>query len=323
MNLEFHYYTIFLLCRDAGFSDADSHIIAYSSQYIDNNLSSIRVDTGNGIYETIPTQNYGWWDDYFPKHVYVPFHFFPGDTEYEGSRRRDGRKNPYNCTPGSPRVKELLLAGLKTRNLYRVGIALHTYVDSWAHQNFSGQEDSWNVIRNDSFIPGIGHAQVLGSPDNFDETWQDTRLTGGYETVVNGDRFFEAARMVYKYLCTYNKRGFEDHDNEIQRLGLLARGPNREERILDYIIEEDIVRYDKYEWYLAAVQDKQAYDDKDGFVAYDKLLWLKDAFLHRTALQKKPVRQAKEDFYDSHLYKWTESARDHLREAQGILKDLK
>ncbi|MBN1410750.1 MAG: hypothetical protein JW969_07880 [Spirochaetales bacterium] len=322
MNLEFHYYTIYLLCKEAGFDDSESHIIAYSSQYIDNNLSSIRVETGKGIYETIPTQNYGWWDDYFPKNVYIPFHFFPGDTEYEGSRRKDGRKNPLNTTPGSARVKELLITGLKTRNPYRVGIALHTYADSWAHQNFSGYEENWNVVRNDSLIPGIGHAQVLTSPDGFTGTWQDSRLTNGYESVDNKTRFLEAARMIYKYLSTYNRKGFDDHENVIQRLGLLTRGDSREERILNYIIEEDIIKYDKYEWYREAVYDNEAYDDGNGFVGYDKVQWLKDAFLYRTALSRKPVKKAREDFYSSHYYQWSEAAREHLKAAKNIVKDL-
>ena len=47
-------------------------------------------------------------------------------------------------------VKKLLIEGLKTRNLYRVGIAIHTYTDSWAHQNFSGLDEEWNTTESSS-----------------------------------------------------------------------------------------------------------------------------------------------------------------------------
>jgi hypothetical protein len=328
MNLEFHYYMVYILCKEAGFSETESQIISYSSQFVDNNLISRQIKTGSTIYETIPTQNYGWWDNYYVKNVYIPFHFFPGDTDDQKTRRRDGKINRLNCSPGSSRVKKLLIEGLKTRNLYRVGIAIHTYADSWAHQNFSGADEEWNSVDPNSFIPHIGHAQVLTKPDGFHGTWNDPRLVPGNSAIRNSDRFLEAARMIYKYLRTYNRHGFEDHDVVVEKLkwisGIESHLPSStQDRIYSYIIDENVLKYDKYEWYREAVYDNEmSYNDADGFVGYDKLLWLKDALLFRTQLSRKPVYKARDGFSTTHYYKWNEAAKAHLKAAQSILRDV-
>ena len=327
MNIEFHYYIIYILCRNAGFSEEESYIVAYSSQYIDNNFVSYKINLGSQIYETIPTQNYGWWNEYYPKNVYVPFHFFPGDTDYQGARRRDHKKNPLSCTPNSSRVKELLIRSLKTRNLYRVGIGLHTYADSWAHQNFSGFSEAWNEVDQGSMIPSMGHAQVLGTPDIIAGFWTDPRLEPGLDKISNEQRFLEAARKIYKYLCTYNRQDFDDHDFVIDRITRLltgyGRSTTREERIANYIIEADIIQYNKFEWINSAVYNIDTSSEAaDGFAAYDKLLWLKDALLYKSELSKKPLLTPKENFSDSHWYRWNEAAREHLKDAKDILKDL-
>ncbi|MBN2440801.1 MAG: hypothetical protein JXJ04_05630 [Spirochaetales bacterium] len=328
MNLEFHYYIIYFLCKEAGFEETESQIISYSSQYVDNNLISRRIKTGSTMYITIPTQNYGWWDDYFPKNVYIPFHFFPGDTDGNGTRRRDGKKNSLSCSPGSSRVRQLLTTGLKTRNLYRVGIALHTYADSWAHQNFSGIDEEWNCTDQNSLIPHIGHAQVLTKPDDIMNKWEDSRLINGNNRIFNADRFLKAAQMIYKFLRTYNKLGFSDHDVVIEKLKWMTGVDNylpstTKDRINSYIIDEDVLQYDKYEWYREALYDNEINrEDTDGFVGYDKLAWLKDALLHRTKLAEKPLFTARDDFYKSHYYKWNEAAKAHLAAAKLILPEI-
>ncbi|MBN2534969.1 MAG: hypothetical protein JXB88_18955 [Spirochaetales bacterium] len=326
MNLEFHYYILYILCKEAGFSETESRIISYSSQYVDNNLISRQIKTENTVYETIPTQNYGWWDDYNLKNVFIPFHFFPGDMDYPGARRRDGKTNKFNCSPGSSRVKQLLITALKTLDPYRIGIALHTYADSWAHQNFSGMDEDWNTTDPSSFIPHIGHAQMMKKPDDFRGTWEDMRLVDN--KISNSERFLKAARMIYKYLRTHNRFGFDDHDVVIEKIKWVSGIDNHlpsstQDRIFSYIIDENILKYDKYEWYREAVYDNDIdYDDADGLVGYDKILWLKDALLYKTQLSQRPVLKARDGFFDTHYYRWNEAAKAHLNTAKTILKDL-
>lgn len=325
MNVEFHYYVVYHLARKAGVSDHDAWVMAYSSQHVDASTVSYTVRTPNGDYRTAVTQDYGWWDESFPRTVYVPFHFFPGDPAHAGARRADRTVNPLNTTPGSPNVKALLLDALRSRDLYRVGIGLHTYADSWAHQNFTGVLEDWNTVDSSLPIPSIGHAQALTSPDRIGLAWEDPRLEPAERSIRNWERQREAARMVYRYLATYNKRGLEDTDWVIDELFELL-SPQRDsrdgnERILDLIISQDLRRYERREWLEAAVvvEPGALGGTESEQSGYDKLLWLKDAALHRTALFRKKPLAARDGFAASHLYRWNEAAKAHLEAAWRIL----
>lgn len=326
MNVEFHYYVIHFLASQAGTPEDLAKIIAYSSQYVDNNIVAYAIDTGTEIYQTTVTQNYGWWDASFPRNVYLPFHFFPGGNDTSSQTRIDGRRNPLNCIPNSPGVKELLIRALKTRNPYRVGIGLHTFADSWAHQNFSGALEDWNTLAEESPIPSIGHAQALTTPDDFTATWTDPRLTYPASHVDNRVRFRQAATKIYKYLCVFNRRPFDDADNIVQRLISEYISPANEkslqERLLDFVIEADIPEYDRREWIQESVIIGNEPLDEELFSGYSKLLWLTDALLYRTRLLERNRLTARSYFYKSHLYYWNEAAKAHLRDAHAICSQL-
>ncbi|MEW5817042.1 MAG: DUF6765 family protein [Spirochaetota bacterium] len=326
MNIEFHYYVINFLCKYAGLSESETTIISYSSQMVDTSIISYTIDTGRGFYKSLTTQNYGFWDEYFPKNVYIPFHFFPGDIEETAAVRKDGGKNPLSCTSNSKAVKELLINALRTRNPYRVGIALHTFSDSWAHQNFSGTLEDWNIIEENYIIPSIGHAQALTSPDQFSNIWTDPRLIPESSQVHNRGRFLAAAGKIYKYLCTYNQRAFDDAPAILLRLqeivGSEGREKPMEERVLDFIIEEDIVKYDRRTWLEEALLLKDMPSDDQMFEGYSKLLWLKNAVFYRSSLIKDKPIKSKEGFFKSDFYYWNEAAREHLNTAKEILRNL-
>jgi hypothetical protein len=326
MNQEFHYYTIHFLATQAGFSRDDAYVLAYSSQYLDNSLVSYSVQTERGYYNTLVTHHFGFWNKRQEEDVWIPFHFFPGDETWEPARRADGRTNPYNVTPNSRRVKQYLVDALRTRNLYRIGIALHTYADSWAHQNFSGRNEEWNRIEESSLIPPIGHAQALASPDNIDAVWEDIRLLKPHRRISNRDRFFSAARKIYAYLCTFNRRSFEDWELVLGKLeelvGRPGSGKTGKERVLDFIIDQDIPEYRRNEWKGQAFFLNDATGDEDIGSTYDKFLWLRNEVLHETKLvEKRPVR-AQNDFYRSHLYNWNEAAIAQRAAAVAILGEL-
>lgn len=328
MNLEFHYYILYILCKEAGIEADDCITIAYSSQYVDNNIVEQQINLDGSIYKTIVTHNYGWWSDWFPKNVYIPFHFFPGNINHIGAKRKDGGVNPYNCTPGSSRVSLLLERAFRTNNLYRIGIGIHTYADSWAHQNFSGLNESWNTLSGDSIIPSVGHAEVISQPDAMTGRWLDQRLVAKNQYIENQQRFMEAARYIFMYLCQYSKKPAGNWQWISKRLKQLI-GPydendkNRENRIFDYIVEEDLLKYNKYEWIRDAVYS-DAYESlfEDSVKNYDKFNWIKDTLFYKTSVLERPVLNPKPDIKNSHFYKWHEAAKAHLAEARIILQDL-
>lgn len=327
MNIEFHYYILHILLLKAGFNETDAYTVAYSSQFVDDSIIAQTITLPENEYHGIITQNYGWWGDWYPKNVYIPFHFFPGDIDYSPAQRKDGRANMYNTTPGSVQVVELLQEAFKTGNLYRIGIALHTYADSWAHQNFSGLNEEWNEIKA-TLIPNVGHAEVLNAPDIITNTWNDPRLLPEYENINNRQRFLEAAKNIYEKLCSYTGKSPANADSVIMQIDHLVGSDENsalriKERIYDYILAEDLMEYNRHEWLEQALH----YNAHDIFSLeeldeYNALEWIKDSILYSGALHKRPRLLPKPDFYTSHWYQWNEAAKAHLECARKILNGL-
>ncbi len=328
MNIEFHYYLVYILAKYAGLDELDCITTAYSSQYVDNNLVAHVIQIDGREIKTIVTHNYGWWSDWYPRHVYIPFHFFPGDLTHYGARRRDGRTNRLNCTPGGAFVTELLQRALASKDFYRIGIALHTFADSWAHQNFSGEKDDWNGLGQDIPVPKVGHAEALSQPDKITGRWIDERLDGEYAYIDNRTRFLEAASQIYEKLTRFSGKRPDDWERIRDRLKALI-GPydesdsRQKDRISGYILEEELLEYNKYDWIRAAVvTDGNEGVWEDSFKHYDKFNWFKDQVLYKTGMFKKPPWRARTGFFESKYFLWQEAAKTHLREAGEILKGI-
>lgn len=327
MNIEFHYYTIYFLAKRAGIPDKDCFVIAKSSEYVDHNLFSLTISTPNGIFKTKPTQNYGFWDDSFPRDVYIPFHFFPAGKDQGESNRLNGEKNHFNCAANSANVKKLLIHALNTKNLYRIGIALHTFADSFAHQNFSGKLEKWNALSGANIIPAIGHAQALTKPDNPALLWTDPRLKKEHKKVNNYHRYLQAVQKVYRYLCLFSGKDYSDEEFVLERYKeLMARGSSKKqgkERILDYIIEESIPEYIRSDWVENALTDFADIKDEKMYAGYSRLLWLRDSLLYKNSILTPKQFTARRNFYSSHFYNWHIAAVEHQTCAWEILEELK
>ncbi len=325
MNEEFHYYVIAMLARRAGFAGAEADTLAYASQYVDHALVAYQV-RGNGVeYETAVTHHFGFWDRGQEDRVWLPFHFMPGDPQRAAERRFDRAYNPLAVTANGPRARTLLISALKSRDLMRIGIALHTFADTYAHENFTGRNESFNRFDPNSPLPPIGHAHAGRSPDRLDTVWEDPRLVPEHRRVSNRERFFAAAKKTYRYLATYQQRDFSDEELVLGELEMIVGPPGAErpaeERILDFIIREDIAQYRRNEWKGEAVELDEATGDEEITGAMDKYLWLKDEITRRTGVGRRPVR-AKTGFYRSKYYRWHEAAKAHRTEALRLLDDL-
>ena len=328
MNVEFHYYTVYYLATAAGMSDDDACVLAYSSQYLDNALVAYEVSHERGTYVTQVTHHFGFWDRSQEWDVWIPFHFFPSGDRLS-RHRRDGAANPLDVRPDGPLVKQLLIGALRSRDLYRIGIALHTYADSWAHEHWSGRNEAWNRVDPSSPLPPIGHAQALRDPDSLNAVWADPRLEPPYDRVDNRARFLAAAARIYRYLATYTGRGFADEAFVIDRLSTImgAPGTPSDERIADFVIECGMEQYSRRRWRIAAFAPPggwtSRWDSSDIESTVDKLHWLRDEMLHKTRLiAREPVR-ANPGFFSSHLYRWDQAAIVQRRAALEILKPIR
>ncbi|QLA17497.1 DUF6765 family protein [Desulfolutivibrio sulfoxidireducens] len=204
MDIEFHYHMTYLIAAKAGYAPNDAAVIAYACQFTDDNIHSYVIDEDNPAtrYENYYSQTY---DITKPKaelfRVYCVFHFLPGDPMSKSTDRVDGLMHWLNTTPASANAVGMLTQALDSGDLYRLGIACHTYADTFAHQNFIGFNSVFNSLKNlfSSITPNIGHAEAVHKPDRAGKVWEDTRLLS--PQVVNKARFLDAARSLFLHLA--------------------------------------------------------------------------------------------------------------------------
>jgi|GEM_PF-641114 len=355
MNTTFHYYVAYYICKQAGFSDKDSEIIAYSCAYVDHCYFPYNIKTKKDSFKSANTTFYlnESKDEAKLQATLLSYHFFPGDYNYEGARRKDKKMNWTNTTPNSEPVKELFIEALKSKNLYRIGIALHTFMDSYAHQNFSGMLNKWNELDNGiKFFKPRGHSQILWIPDDyFAPLWIDDRLEDDINVISNKTRFQKAMTQSYKFLCIYNKLNYNKSDIvwwELEDLLLTCSSKDEdEEKNIGQIINSSIINKikEKVSYYPDSQLEKnnkiiEKLTLKYKINHFDNTKWEKEAFAYDENIENKLLKninhnlrrfiptinfiecRAKENFYDSDFYKWSISAVEHKNEAAKIIRNI-
>jgi hypothetical protein len=293
MEKDFHYYLVHAMAVLTGTAHADT--VAYASQFVDDNNEGgfiiddapaafpQRIRAGRGWYCPVMTQSLSprSLERSVQENVYVPFHFVPGDSTV----RINGKTNPRSVTPDSTLARTILDAALASGDPYRLGIALHTYADTWSHQNFSGIREDWNAVYPwynifKSLAPNIGHAEVGRVADILSETWTDFRLKLKAD---NRERGLQAAEKIYRALrrATQSGPAWKDIRADVRR-----------------IIE--CADYDRRAGLSIALAKEQ------GAVvpAYNKSLWIDEALDRRGG---RIVMRA--DFAGTHWYRFNEAAR--------------
>jgi hypothetical protein len=320
MNAEFHYYAVCFLCLRAGLPERRSVDIAFASQYVDNAILAYEIDDGGGTFSTEVTQNYVFWDEATLRDIYLPFHFVPGDPARASAERADGAASRWAVTPDSPLAKELLVAALRTGDDFRIGIALHAYADTWAHQHFSGRVEAGNSLDPSSPLPPAGHLQALRAPDDASGSWVDPRLKAPLSRVDNAERFRGAARKIYRYLRTYLRMGFDDEDLHLDELAAAwKRYPgDMKARLASVTVDLGVPPYDKRGYLASAgIAEEEAEDSR--FAGYDKLAWARAELSRRSGLGSGSRRVAGRGLYrDSALHRWNEAAREHRELALSL-----
>ncbi|OGT97421.1 MAG: hypothetical protein A2079_01760, partial [Geobacteraceae bacterium GWC2_48_7] len=155
-------------------------------------------------------------------------HFLPGNGDSEGNPDHLGKFiNKLICLPDSPIAKDMVKAAISDKHkpygLHRLGIAMHVYADTWAHQQFAGVLHKVNNVDNakesgktnifidlpsfledvlDEAIPPLGHGRANVLPDMPFLTWQYTNGRGEKIVRNNTTDFCKAADM----MCIAMKR---------------------------------------------------------------------------------------------------------------------
>jgi hypothetical protein len=320
MNVEFHYYCLYYLSRQAGLDDRFSGLLAASSQYVDASTFPLSFSTPKKELNITVTQNYVFWDEAVRRDIYLPFHFLPGGQSDGTVAPASGRNNPYTVRPNGDIAKGLLIQAFKEKDPYLMGIALHSFADTWAHQNFSGLVEEGNSITTDSSLlrlPPAGHLQALTQPDEPDRIWYDPRLPEHERQINNAQRFIQAGRKIYRYLCIFNNKPYTDEELVMDSMQSIWAGKSREGRLADYTILWDLAPWEARDWQIEAGASSRPSLFAD-IKNYDKLAWARSEFL-KTLGEKPPSYQVDSTFYSSKLYHWHEAAIEHRKRALHAL----
>lgn len=257
MQIDFHHAVTYVTARIAGFTHDEASVIAYSAQYVDDAISSGAIVFSNAAlytrissaHKSLDLQNL---DDVENHLVWVPFHFLPGNGGLPAGQVPEGTFiNRLICRPDSPPAREMVLAAYQTREkpnaLYRLGIAMHVYADTWAHQGFAGVLHDVNQVDDaediggsgvsdgglqplldgilEHTVPPLGHGRANVFPDMPFLAWRYTNGWGQKVTRDNEQIFCEAADALCRAMQEYRRlrdvnvavTGIGDKDKETLR----------------------------------------------------------------------------------------------------------
>lgn len=307
MEKDFHYDVIYALAKLTEIERPE--IIAYASQYVDDNSDEQflieggsefpeKLKTNDGYYYPVMTQCRiaARMSSFVQKHVFVAFHFIPGDNHVT----IQGRRNSFCATPNSRNTRTLLLKALERNDPYLIGIALHALGDSWSHQNFTGLREDWNSLawRSDGLtpvVPNIGHSEAGKAPDIISSSWVDSRFGNG--TIDNRERALDAAREIFFRFQREPRKGpsWLEVEDDFRKVMEAEDSVDRENRVRDFLRKrsnEPPPKYSRYSWV------NEAIDQSGGEMV------------------------PKSDFAETHWYRFHRAAKIHLALVLELIKAL-
>jgi len=337
MQIDFHHTATYVVARDAGFNHPEADIIAYASQYVDDATSSGTIYFDNrAVYNRISSahkmldkRN----TEELANHcVWMPFHFLPGNSGLPAGQNPQGSFiDKIVCTPDSPIAKEMVRDAILEKHrpygLHRLGITLHVYADSWAHQGFAGVMHKVNeveqavetdhsgifsggltsLLRNilDQTIPPLGHARAQVFPDMPFLKWQYHNGQGQLIKRDNPADFLAACEQ----MCIAMRR-YQLGDPAAEVSGLTATTSMQIQNMFTSIkLEDGEARHQKW---LQAIRSGAftvcGEVDIDDYFARGNDSWKADALGSSFDL---PVYTWRENFMDSHWKHFHDAIQAH------------
>jgi len=331
MQIDFHFYAIYALARAAGFKPGDAHTIAYSSQYTDDAKYEHPLDFENGgRFQQVLSAHRFLDPDVLIKptcyRIWVPFHFLPGNLGQDFYERMLVRAN---SVVAQRMLQKFLGTDLTPYSLQRLGIILHTYADTWSHQNFMGLIHDMNDAKRvkvegtgkgflkslisklkkevlEYYAPKLGHAQAGTIPDEPYRKWRYTDYKGDCFQISNQERSLDAAQNCYMLLLRF-----------LERFPQVSHSPALSwERILggigELLILKGEIKDRVYAWQKSISTGRIGFEvqDKDTKLTYDDREWFKAAISVKIE-EEKEVYTRKEGFERSHFKHFHDAAAFH------------
>lgn len=278
MDKDFHFGTIYVLSRWAQFGSYNSLVIATASQFVDDNIETISGEkrtSGHAVLDNLT--NFDENND-----VWIPFHFLPGLLGEKWDEKLICRKN---SELAQRMMNELPVVDVDDSvSVLRLGIALHVYADTWAHQGFSGMPSLDNNVTNlqpktksiEDFIENhtiqtgalpLGHMEAVHLPDRPYMQWGCTPQFP--EGRNNWDEFMDACHEIYKIL-TQISTGISSDLNPDQEAMLLDSFQSIIGEDIDYRIAEWLKRIHQNQYHFTDWNDEDsAVEYKESFIMDD------------------------------------------------------
>jgi hypothetical protein len=319
MQIDFHHGVTYCLARLAGFERSQAQIVAHAAQYVDDAIheGSIHFDNGQ-VYERISSAHkafdYRNFEQLSNKKVWIPFHFLPGnDGMPAGQHTSSNLIDRTICCPNSHVAQDMVRECIHQRDaahgLHRLGITMHVFADTWAHQGFAGvnheinraselldeqgQPDPQKRQRVSNFftkslaeqlldrvkgffvseVLPLGHGAVLSYPDKPFLTWGYTNGLGQVVQRDNPKDFLAAAQA----MCMWMQR-FIKGDPKAPVPGLTGRDREIIIEMINGLTEwESKQRHER--WLAAVAEGVFSFGSEDVcYVAEGKGSWVAEAF---------------------------------------------
>ena len=300
MDLDYHYGTIYVLARWAKFGSANSQIIATSSQLVDDNVDDNSFSDARekemiakGIPVRYSCQNiWGSLTGTGNCEAWVPFHFLPGLEGDTTDEQLVCRKHSVLAQKLRDRLLETTLDNSSFG--FRLGVGLHVFADTWAHQGFAGINTAVNMVQNIIFAtPGkhleetisdfianhptvgdlvqglnpLGHVAAAHCPDLPYLWWKSSKQFN--EGRKNWEEFIEASEEIFRVLQSVSCEpvtGLSDEQRELLR------------RCFQEIPYEDVE--DRYQGWLQRIHQNffeiEDFNDEDAAAEYSSSLIMGD-----------------------------------------------
>lgn len=235
MQIDFHHAVTYVTARIAGFTHAEADVIAYAAQYVDDATCDGTICFDNkALYQRISSAHKAIdpknMDALENQKVWMPFHFLPGNGSADPGDSTAGKFiHKLVCLPDSPIARDMLDTAFADRDkpyaLHRLGIAMHVYADTWAHQGFAGvlhqindvddfdEIGTTNVFEDglkgfinrvlEKSVPPLGHGKANIFPDMPFLSW---RYRNGHGKVIerhNTEEFCTAANALCRVMQRY------------------------------------------------------------------------------------------------------------------------
>lgn len=317
MEITSHYYAVLALCRICEVKKDIALRIAYASQFVDdakiNHFRFSQPKVSDELFEERDGKqilvNIATCHSYFRIKTLnyqaminntSAFHFVPGCKGKVFTKKM-------RCAADCKVINEIIEKSYKAEP-EQFGMLLHTYADTFAHQDFSGLISKENDIEKlqgkpldvnwktkgikllrwftkkrfdlyfDKIMPAYGHGQAAMNPDTPYLSWSyefdtsDTFKGLAYEksNVDNKQRFTEAFKKMKEKIDTYLSKNPDFKDNNLF-------GNKHMEKFLEILVKPAKIKK-KIKMWMRFMFDRELFKKGQDNIKYNDQKWLQEVF---------------------------------------------